>query len=164
MSFIFKLFGAALLLFAAAKISRKYSEYVSYRASLSRAFSELLLHIKNKISVYLAPPSELVSGFSSEILSESGFISLAKELGSPKKAYGALADSLSLSPGAKRILDSYFDSFGSAYKEGLLKATEAAEAALRREAEKEEEELPREKKLARTVIFAVALGIIILFV
>lgn len=164
MSLIFKLFGAALLLLSAAFISRKYSEHITYRVGLTRAFSELLLHIKNKISVYLAPPSELVVGFCSDVLAASGFISLTRELGSPKKAYASLGKSLPLTPEAKRILDTYFDSFGSAYKEGLLRATEIAESALRLEAEKEEAALVREKKLARTVIFAVALGVIILFI
>lgn len=164
MNLIFKIFGVACILLSAALISYKYSEHLDFRVALTRSFYDLLTHIKNKISVYLAPPSELLSNFSSDALSRCGFLSLAKEVGSPKEAYLVLEKSLCLTPETKRILDSYFEVFAVTYKDGLLKATELAESALGEETKKEMERLPTDKKLGRVVIFAIALGAVILLI
>lgn len=164
MTWIFKLFGAAIALFAAGVVSGRYAEHLTYRLELTRGFAELLSHIKNKITVSLAPPSELVRGFCSEVLSRCGFLSAAEEVGSPKDAYFSVEKTLPLPPEARRTLEGYFAVFGLSYKDELIRATEAAESALRSEVARLEGELPREKKLSRTVIFAAALGAIILLV
>ena len=161
---LFKLLGIAAALFAAAVVSRRYSEYITLRAELTRGFSELLMHIKNKISVTLAPPSELIEGFESEPLSRVGFISRTRELGSPKEAYRDMSRSLPLSEGTRRVLDGYFSGFGGVYFGELIRLTEAAHSSLAEIAEAECRTLPREKKLSRTVIFAVALGAVILLI
>lgn len=163
MSLIFKLFGAAIALASAGVVSRKYSEHLGYRAALVRELYSLLSHIKNKISVYLAPPSELMKGFWGEALSRAGFISLAEELGSPKDAYIRLRASLPLSDAVRRTLDGYFEHFGASYKDELIRESEIAERSLKEAAEAAEAQLPQERKLSRTVIFAIALGAVILF-
>ncbi len=164
MTWIFKLFGAAIVLASAASLSRRYCEHLTYRVELTQGFSELLLHIRNKITVFLAPPSELIAGFGNESLTRSGFVALCEELGSPKDAYLEIRNGLPLSSETRRILDGYFDAFGAAYKDELIKSTETAAAALEKETALALGELPREKKLSRTVIFAIALGAIILFI
>lgn len=161
---IFKLLGALAALFSAAVVSRRYSEYITLRAELTRGFSELLSHIGSRVSVYLAPPSELMRGFKSDALSRVGFISLAEELGSPREAYFEISKRISLSEGTRRVLDSYFASFGGVYLHELIRLTEAAHRSLSEISEAELSALPREKKLSRTVIFAIALGAVILLI
>ena len=161
---IFKLIGALLTLSSAAVIAAKYSEHLSERAAVVRGFCELLLHIKTRISVYLLPPSELTVGFHSEALERAGFLSLCRECGTPAEAYFKMKKHLPVSKEAARALDGYFSAFGTTYKDELLRLSDATYALLLCECERLDTELPREKKLSRTVILAIALGAVILFI
>ena len=71
---------------------------------------------------------------------------------------------ISLSEGCEKILDGSFTAFKKSYKDELTTQTADAMEALWKTAEAESESLSREKKLARTVIFAIALGAVILIV
>ena len=66
--------GALLLLLSAIFLGREYSRYTKRREGEMAAFCDLLLHIKGQISRFLAPTSELLSGFDSPELLECGFL------------------------------------------------------------------------------------------
>ncbi len=164
MSWTLKLVGAALVLGAAAVVSKKYARHLRLRAELTRGYAELLGHIKSKISAYLAPPSELIVGFECDSLERVGYLAAARESGTPVKAYFDVRERCPLEAESLRLLDGYFRGFGKNYKDDLVRITEEVRGELDARASRLFEELPREVRLSRTVIFAIALGAVILLV
>ena len=103
-----------------------------------------------------------MSDFKSEILESVGFIGKILD---GKGLYDAFRDTnFSFSEDIIEILRSYFSEFGKRYKSDELARLDSAVRSLEGYVKSEEEKLPKDVKIAKILLFAVALGISILMI
>ena len=162
MSIFLRIAGGALLLGGAALASGAYKRYAEGQLAMLEDFYELLSHIKERISVYLSPQSALLSDFRCETLEECGFIPVYRECGSLHTAFKSAR--ISLCSDAKRLLSSFFESFGKGYKNEEIARAESAGAECKRILERERENVPRDVRLAGVLISSLALAVFILII
>lgn len=163
MTYVLKLCGSALLLLGALYVSREYEKSLANRWELCSGFVDLLAHIRRKIDGYLTPPSQLLDGFYSAALEGVGYIAKARDVGI-SAAYFELSKTLPLEKKAKECLGAFFCDFGKDYREGTVRALDAALGGLRDHLKTLGAENEKNLKLARTLCVAAALGIIILLI
>lgn len=154
--------GALLLLVSALLFGREYSKYAKRRKTQMAEFIALITHIKGRISRFLSPTSELLSGFESEELERCGFLSAFSE---SSDLGGALDRSKTvLGEPFRNILSEFFSGFGKNYLDGEIKRIEHYTELLSEEEKREKEELSKSEKLTKTLLFAAALALAILLI
>lgn len=163
MSYVIKLIGSVLLLFAALVGVREYEKKLKARLLACRGFAEMLYHVRRKIDGYLTPPSQLLDGFECEALSELGYLDKAREVGM-SRAYFELESSLPIDGVMRTALFGFFSDFGKDYKDGTVRLIDEALKGLCDHADRLCAENERSLKLVRTLVSAAALGTIILLI
>ncbi|MBO5316369.1 MAG: hypothetical protein J6B48_08075 [Clostridia bacterium] len=163
MSEIIKALGIGLILLSAFLFSSEYEKKIKHSERLSEGFLSLTEHIRRQINCYLTPPSELIRNFSNDALFEIGFIDLAEKEGLGA-AYKSLKDDMPLCEAVKKELTSLFKSLEREYKDGAVRALDSAAASLKECLAKEREENKKDLKVARTLVTAAALGVVILII
>ena len=158
-----KIFGMALILFAAFAFAREKSRAAERKIAVLEEIFRLADTMKLEIGCYLRPIGEIVSSFTSPVLSELGFISDFVSLGA-YEAYLRLQSHLTLSEEEKKLLSSFFSRVGKGYADEEIKLIEMFLTQLSLILKKEREKLPKEKKLSATLSCAAALAVIILLV
>lgn len=154
--------GAALLLLCALLCGREYSAYAGRRVSEGEGYIALLSHIEKMIDSYLAPLSEIFSGFECEALEKNCFLPAIRSGKSPREA---LTEIKGLIPENMRtLLSDYLDGFGKGYKESELKRTREARAELEAMLDGERESLEKSVKVTRALLLGAAVGIAILII
>lgn len=126
------------------------------------AFCDLLLHIKGQISRFLAPTSELLSGFDSPELLECGFLGEFEK--SSDLTLALAASKTTLGEKFSAILSEFFSGFGKEYRDGEISRVEYFLEQLRAEEAREREELKKSERLTRTLLTAAALALAILLI
>ena len=163
MSYIIKLIGSALLLFAALIGVGEYEKKLKARLLVCRGFVELLQHVRRKIDGYLTPPSQLLDGFECAALSDIGYLDRAREIGMCS-AYFELEASLPTDGAVRSALFGFFSDFGKDYKDGTVKLIDRSLKELSAHADRLRTENEKSLKLVRTLAAAGALGAIILLI
>ena len=163
MTYLVKIIGSALLLYAALFLTREYEGSLGKGLRVCRGFCELIAHIRRRIDGYLTPANDLLNGFECGALDETGYISKARERGLCA-AYFELEAELPLDGRVRGALSGFFSDFGKDYKEETVKAADAVLEALREHIGAIVKENERSVRLARTLAVAAVLGIIILLI
>ena len=158
-----KIFGMALILFSSLIFCREKSRAAERRVMVLEEIFRLADAMKIEIGCYLRPIGEIVSSFSSPILSECGFVSDFVSLGA-YEAYLRLQSQLCFNEEEKNLLGTFFSRLGRGYAEDEIKLIEVFSSQLSAMLKKERENLPRQKKLSATLSCAAALAVIILLV
>lgn len=162
MSIGIRAIGAVILLCASLFIGRAYERYLNRRLESARELLRMLSHIRDKINAFLCPQGELLSDFESEALESVGFIKKIRGGAGLSEAYRA--SSFSFSEEMRRALDSYFADFGKRYKADELARLDIVRGMLEKYVNDEEARTPKDIKIAKTLIGAMALGVSILMI
>ena len=157
-----RLVGAALIFLCAMATVREYSAFCKRRIAEGEAFASLLRHLKERVCVYLLPVSSAVADFDDTELSRVGFIGALRSCGSLHSAFALVRDKLLISDGQKELLSSFFADFGGAYVKDERERIERAEDTLLKLQAEDEKKTGESEKVAKTLILASALGLIIL--
>ena len=156
-----KIFGMLLIMASALGLCLEERKKCERRLLL---FEELLRFIEKMrvdISCYLKPISEIPLDFSSELLSELGFLSDFERLGA-EKAFSRISPVLS--PEASGLLGRFFSVLGKGYAEEQLRLIDETLREYTRLVSLERERAPKVKKLSLSLSCAGALALIILLV
>ncbi len=157
-----KLLGAALIFACAIATVREYSSYCETRIRQSAAFCAFVTHIEMRACTYLLPSSEAAAGFEDEELEKVGFIGALRSGGSLYSAFSLVKDSLLFSDGQKEALLSFFKDFGNSYVNDERKRVERTKEELVRLGREDEKKTKESEKVVKTLVLALALGVIIL--
>lgn len=164
MSFYLRVFGSVLVVLAALILGKEYSAYVNKRCSESDGFLLFLLHIKGEVSRFLTPPDGFARSFENDALSRTGFLtSLAEGVGL-KDAFELAKKKLSLCSDAQKCLFEFFSDFGKDYKDGELKRCESYTERFESIIREDKCTLEKNVRVVRSILCAVALGIVILLI
>ena len=156
--------GAALVLFGAYTVWRKYSEFLSMDLAQCRAFVRAFSDYREKIKCYMDTPMVWANGYSDATIGESVFIDRLKDGESFRDAYAAFRESFSLTENVDRILFNCFDRLGEGYLDTELEALEMAIDKLTGEEEALSDGLYKRRKAFGAVVGAFAVGVIILII
>ena len=154
----------SLIPFAFWLIGRAYAEYVIHRIEENEAFVGLLVYMRGRISCFLSPCGELLSGFCSPALRRVGFLDPIPEGETLEEAYRVREKRLSVGREVRGVLSSFFSDFGHGYREDMLRRIDQAEKELREIAEREDGEMKKSLKLTRSILLLFAVGIVILLI
>lgn len=154
--------GAVILLCASLLIGRAYERYLNGRLESARELLRMLSHIRDKINAFLCPQGELLSDFESEALERVGFMKKIRDGAGLSEAYRA--SSFSFSEEIGPTLDSYFADFGKRYKADELARLDIVRGTLEKYVNAEEARTPKDIKIAKTILGALALGVSILMI
>lgn len=160
MSFTLRVLGAIILLLSAIVCGRAYEKYASRSLLELEELTRALRHIKSRISTFLSPRRELLSGFESEILSRSGFL---LRVADGEELCSALEkSSLSISKAARAALGAFFSELGRGYRKEELSRADGAISECEAILSRERAELPKDVKIVKTLLLAGALALVIL--
>lgn len=164
MSLPLRLGIGAIILIGALAISREYSAFYRRRIAQTDGFVALIIHIEGAISERLASGKGLVAGFSDEALSSLGFLESVRSGATLHDAFLGCRRASVISREVSMRLERYFADFGRYYKERELSRAATCVEELERLLERERADMPKNVKLARTLLVAFALGVLILIV
>lgn len=162
MTEIVRFAGVLMILFSAILGGREYERFVRKRSAEEEGFIALLLHIRAKVECFLSVSGELVTDFENEALMSVGY--LGGEAASASERFYRALPKLSISEEAKNILNSFFNSFGKEYKGGTLSLVDRTRESLERYVDSERDIREKNIKIFRTVLAALALGVVILLI
>lgn len=157
-----RLVGAAVIFLCAMATVREYSAFCHRRIAQSAAFLRFVRHIGDRVCVYLVPIGTAAREFDDGELSGVGFLDAVRSGGSLRSAFELSLGKLLISEQERELLSSFFKEFGSAYIDDERVRVEKMNAALLRIHTDEEKKTKESEKVVRTLVLALALGIIIL--
>ena len=158
-----KLAGAFLLLVSAVLFSYEKCNGLKRHLIILEELLRFIERVRVEICCYLKPITDIADDFSSEILSEIGFLSDIRKYGA-HKAYINLRPRLMLSEKENKVLDSFFSRIGTAYAEDEIKLIDITVSQMTDFVRSEREKLPKQKKLYLTLSCAASLGVVILLI
>ena len=156
-----KYIGILLVLLSAFFYSREYTRYMKKRLSECEGFLAFIAHMRIQVGCFLRPTKELSAGFSSEPLSDSGFLYALSECENIYEAYKKTESRLSLSKEERCILETLFSSVGEGYLDDGIKLIDSSFSAMEKLTEKLREECRKNIKLVCAISVTAALGLII---
>ena len=163
--FIVKAAASLLVLFVARTLSAEYKRYAEEKNAVREGFLSLLEFIKNELGCRLRSVAEWAAEFENDALERSGFIAELLKTGSLAAAFSASKSKMPpLGAEAKRVLETYFSSFGRSYKEDEEEKTARAKTELANVLKNEREAAEKSVRAMTVLCYAVALGVIILFI
>ena len=157
-----RLIGAAIIFLCAMATVREYGTYCRKRIAQSAAFLAFVRHVGERVCVYLMPIGSAALEFEDTELSAVGFLGAVRSGGTVYSAFTLARDKLLFSDEQKAYLSSLFKELGCAYIEDERVRVEKATDTLSRLHAEEERKAMESEKVVRTLILALALGIIVL--
>ena len=158
-----KIIGMLFIVASAMFFSFEKSASEERRILLIEELLRFIERIRGEISRYLRPLSEISASFSSELLSDIGFLKDIEEKG-VGEAYKNLKRKIRFSEEEGRILERFFSMLGHGYAEEEIKLIDATVSELSEHLKRERENLPKQKKLSVTLSCSAALALIILLI
>ena len=159
-----KLFGFSFLLLLALLIGKAYSGYCKKRVRSLESLSLLLLRLEEGVSLFLSTPSSFFQDYEDEYLTEVGFLELVRSGENMANAFRKTARRMALDRQTEERLSLFFSDYGKSYKDGELRRISIFQRELEEVLKRETEEERGRVKLAYTLLFSAALGIIILLI
>ena len=157
-----KYLGLIMIALAGILVSREYEEKEKKRLFELREIIRLGEHIKRKISCFLAPKSDWLSGFKSDSAPISEFLSLSLK-SSLSESFSSIKNRLSMGDEAD-IVERLFSSLGKGYKDGEIELLDIALAELCDVEKRLSQEALKNIKTVKVLAAAIALGLIILLI
>ena len=154
--------GAAMLLVVSVYLGRTYERYCERTLAEMSEILRMLSHIRGKICAFLCPQSSLLSDFYSDALTDAGFLCKVRDGATLKDAFEG--SKLSLSRHDKRALGAYFADFGKRYKSEEISRLDEIYRTLDESFKSERERVPKDVKIAKTLLIAASLGISVLMI
>lgn len=158
-----KFAGAFLLLVSAVFFSYEKCSKLQRRLIIIEELLRFIERVRFEICCYLKPIADIADEFSSEILSETGFLADVRKYGA-HKAYINLRPLLMLQEKENKTLDNFFSRIGTGYAEEEIKLIDRTVSQLSDFLLSEREKLPKQKKLNLTLSCAASLAVVILLI
>lgn len=162
MTFYFRLLGGGLILLCALMVGREYSSYIARRIEQHGGFIALAGHAESKIGEFLSSGRELWLEFNNSALEEVGLLPLLKEGEGACSAYSKIEKRLALSDDTKKKLSTFFNEFGSGYRDRELSRASALKKELEISLIADKEELEKNAKVLNALLVGGGVGLIIL--
>ncbi len=150
--------GAILLLLCAYLYERRYAERKKRTASDTAALLRLLSFLRCELSAFRKPPYEILSSFQDDELSKNGFLSAIRSGVPPKDANRFLL----LTEKGNTVYVRLFSALGHAYTDSALASVDHAIEELREESQRITAALPKELRVARTLLLSGGLSFLLL--
>lgn len=161
---IIKALAAVLVFFTARTLTAEYKRFTEKRLAVLDGFLSLLSFIKNELSCRARPSAEWAGEFVSAALGEIGFTEEFIKTGSLQAAFlHANEGGTALGEESKKLLSSYFSSFGKSYRDEEIKEASRVHEELLRIISREKNDMQRSLRATRILAYATAAGLIILF-
>ncbi len=161
---LLKASAAVLVLFTSRTLVAEYKKYIEKKLCAMEGFLSLLSFIKNELACRLRTSEEWAREFSSDILTECGFLPELLRTGSTEAAFARAKGELPmLGEETVKLLSSYFSAFGKSYRDEEQREACRVFDELSRLLARERSDTQRSLKAVRILTYAVALGVIILF-
>ena len=157
------LLGAALLFGGSAMLFLYYKSYLSASERECRGYLSLIEFLEGRVSCYLSPINEAVLDFESEVLFECGFLKAAREVGL-KEAFAQAKQKSRMPSDAVGVVEELFSGLGRGYLDSEVRAMDLSIKKLRRICEREAAQMASRVKIAGALIFALAVGTLLLFI
>lgn len=164
MSYLIKPATCVLLAVICLLIIRGYSGYMKKRRFETREILRLCEVIRKSIATRLLTPREALAGISSESAAVERFRSAVVSGATLSEAFSEVRLVLSLSGRIRSSLCEYFAEFGRGYRDDEVRCADEFIERYRAELEREEASGEADERVARAIIIAVTLGIIILII
>ncbi len=157
-----KILGSAILVFAAVGGASKLSALAQSRVEQIAAFLSLLRYIKAQVAYFKTPVNEIYLSFENSVLEKCGFISALRENGMIS-ALENTSENLYIEKAERELLYLFACELGGSFKEEQVKSCDYYIESLQLIYTEQKAELPRKKKLYKTVFLTVGIMIIIMF-
>ncbi len=157
-----KFIGITIILSASLLLRAELSRARRRRLLICEELYRFVLHIRHRISCFLAPPSELCEGFESDVLSECGFLESMKFGESPASGFEKSRISNSLNAQEARVLQALFSGIGCGYMEDEIKHIDMKSSEFLELLVSERAATERDVKLIGTLTVTFTLGAVIL--
>lgn len=161
---LIKALAAVLVFFTARTLSAEYKKFTERRLAVLEGFLSLLSFIKNELSCRARASAEWAAEFNSTSLNEMGFTEEFIKTGSLHTAFLHINEGgTALGEESKKLLGSYFLSFGKSYRDEEIKEASRVHEELLRIMSREKSDMQRSLRATRILAYATAAGLIILF-
>lgn len=158
-----KLVGMLIFLSGILLVCRELTVRRKRRLAICEELGMLISHIRLQIGCFLRPLDELLVGYSSDLLEETGFLRKAKNEGL-SAAFRNMKASLPLTKEEKAVIERLFSSLGAGYMQDEIKLIDAANAEFNTLLERNRASLTSDIKLHNTLLTAAAIGLVIFLV
>ena len=161
---VIKALAAVLVLFTARTLTAEYKKFTEKRLAVLDGFISLLAFIKNELSCRARTSAEWAGEFASASLNEIGFTDELVRTGSLHSAFLHVNEGgTALGDESRKLLGSYFSSFGKSYREEEIKEASRVHEELLRIVSREKNDIQRSLRATHVLTYATAVGLIILF-
>ena len=157
-----RLVGYLILALAALVLGVGYKRYLLRGVRLGEGYLAFLRRLENGMSCYAEPYAKAAEGYREGVLLENGFVNAIKEGALLSEAFG-MADNTALDGASCELLSELFDGLGMGYLDKELKRIKNGIEALSKTVNESSDRAVKDTRVAFAVIFALLLGIIILF-
>lgn len=162
--YVIKALAAVLVLVVARTLSGEYKKFTESKLRLYDGFVSLLSFIKTELECRSRSVREWAAEFSDEALDGCGFLESLKNDGNLSSAFSAAKKGCSaLGEEATKLLCAYFSSFGKSYRAAEEEQTRKTHDELSRILAHERSDSQRSVRAVRVLTYAVAIGVILLF-
>lgn len=143
---------------------RGYCSYLKEQLLFTKAFLDALKDYREKMKCYLKPLVAWAFEYSDEQLLSVGFLGAIREGKNVSLAYLESSEHCYLPNKVDSVLESLFSHLGEGYLETELENLDAAILKLDAEAKRMTDELSQRKKVAGSLLGALAVGVVILVI
>jgi hypothetical protein len=164
MRYLIKPFLCILLALLCMAVIRGYSKYMKKRRLETREFLRLCEVIRKSIATRLLTPKEAFADVSCSEAAVERFRLAVVSGATLKDAFSGVIGLLSLSGNIRSQLSEYFATFGQGYLDDEVRCADEFLERFRAELEREEASGDTDERVARAIIIAITLGVIILII
>lgn len=157
-----RLLGAACLMLGALSLSHAQDSRRAARHAAEAVWLRLLHTLRRELCCYARPFAAFIAAYGDTALEKIGLLSPLREVGTLAEAFTLMQERLPTTPPFAAVLESFAASFGQGYREGELRALDAVIAEAEAIYKKEEEELPRRRRLSHTLCVSLSLAVVML--
>ena len=157
-----KCIGVAFILSSAFFISKRYEAFCSNSVKECKQFLSFIVQMRNDLSRFLLPESKMRENIERGDGELGGFFSAYKSGASLIDAFRSALPRLTLPQDAAEALEHLFSDFGRCYMQEELNKLNVAITSLEGIETRLEDEAAVSAKMFKAVIFALALGTVIL--
>ena len=157
-----RLIGAALVFFAAFSCGLFAGKCEQKRIDEAEAFLSLFEYIKNQVSYFLTPTKQMYKGFANDVLENIGFLEKLRSHENDEiyfdawgEAFRACEGSLHLSAEEEKIILGFGECIGKSDGNMQIKSFDYYIGLLSSELEKARTLVAKNKKVYRTIGFAI---------
>ena len=156
--------GSFLLILCAFYIWRLFCSYLDGELACLRSVLFALTDYRDKMRCYLMTPREWASSYKDELLEGCGMLTRLRDGEDFASAYNGVQADMTLSDGARTIIEPCFAKLGDGYAETELAMLDMTVSRLTEEEKRESEQLSKRRKAIGAIVGACTSGLVIIMI